>query len=112
MANRTPNTPGVSETELRAMKVDELRDAARDEGVRGAADMRKEELVRAVADARSNADADGSEAVHTGPGSSSSVKYSQVISSPDDEPEREGRSLVTTDHDVIRQWAEARKGTP
>ena len=40
------------------------------------------------------------------------VKYSQHIESPDDEPEREGRSLVTRNHDVIRQWAEARKAVP
>jgi len=26
MSNETPNTPGLSETELRGMKVDELRD--------------------------------------------------------------------------------------
>jgi hypothetical protein len=41
-----------------------------------------------------------------------STKYSQVISSSDDEPEREGRSLVTTDHDVIKQWAGERGAEP
>ncbi|MEV4479689.1 hypothetical protein [Micromonospora coxensis] len=50
--------------------------------------------------------------VRTGPHTSSSVRYSQEITSTDDEPERPGRSLVTTDHDVIRQWAEARGGVP
>lgn len=34
------------------------------------------------------------------------------LTSPEDKPEREGRSLVTTNHDVIRQWAEARNGSP
>jgi hypothetical protein len=29
--NQTPNTPGVSETRLREMKVDELRQEAKDE---------------------------------------------------------------------------------
>jgi len=41
-----------------------------------------------------------------------SVKYSQEIESPDEHEEREGRSLVTRNHDVIRQWAEARGATP
>lgn len=50
--------------------------------------------------------------IRTGKGSSDSLKYSQEITSPDEEPEREGRSLVTTNHDVIRQWAEERDGVP
>jgi hypothetical protein len=50
--------------------------------------------------------------IRTGEGTSKSVKYSQEITSPEDEPEREGRSLITTDHDVIRQWAEARDAVP
>ncbi|WP_022882885.1 hypothetical protein [Gryllotalpicola ginsengisoli] len=50
--------------------------------------------------------------INTGPESSDSLKYSQEIGSPDDKPERDGRSLVTTNHDVIRQWAEARGATP
>jgi hypothetical protein len=44
--------------------------------------------------------------------SSKSVKYSQEISSPKDEPERAGRSLVTRSHDVIREWAEHRGAKP
>jgi hypothetical protein len=43
---------------------------------------------------------------------SKSLKYSQRINSPDDRPERPGRSLVTTNHDVIRRWAEARNARP
>jgi hypothetical protein len=50
--------------------------------------------------------------VRTGPGTSKSLKYSQEITSTDDDPERPGRSLVTTDHDVIRQWAEQRDAVP
>ncbi len=50
--------------------------------------------------------------VRTGPESSKSLKYSQEVTSTDDEPEREGRSLVTTHHEVIRQWAEEREGVP
>ncbi|RZU72887.1 hypothetical protein EV384_1276 [Micromonospora kangleipakensis] len=50
--------------------------------------------------------------VRTGQHTSKSIRYSQEITSVDDEPERPGRSLVTTDHEVIRRWAEARKGVP
>jgi hypothetical protein len=114
--NQTPNTPNVSETELREMKVDELRDAARDEGVEGSSDMRKEELVHAVAEARSDdaevgAGPDGGR-LRTGSQTSKSLKYSQEVTSPDDDPERPGRSLATTNHQVIKEWAEARDGTP
>jgi hypothetical protein len=130
--NQTPNTPDVSETELRGMKVDELRQEAREEHISGASGMRKEELVKEVAQARQegaeggqNGDA-GSEAkdsedlgagpdggkIRYGDDSSKSLKYSQEITSTEEEPEREGRSLATTHHEVIRQWAEERGGVP
>ncbi|HKS01631.1 MAG TPA: hypothetical protein VJS86_08125, partial [Arthrobacter sp.] len=54
---------------------------------------------------------DGGKIRH-GDASSSSLKYSQEVTSTEDEPEREGRSLATTHHEVIRQWAEERGGTP
>lgn len=38
--------------------------------------------------------------------------YSQHIDSVDDEPERPGRSLRTENHDVIKEWAEARDARP
>ena len=50
--------------------------------------------------------------VRTGEGTSSSVNYAQEIKSTDQEPERPGRSLVTTNHDVIREWAEERGAQP
>lgn len=50
--------------------------------------------------------------LRTGPESSKSLAYSQEVTSPDEDPERAGRSLVTTSHEVIRQWAEARGGQP
>ena len=43
---------------------------------------------------------------------SRSLKYAQPISSPEQRPERPGRSLVTTSHEVIRRWAQARKAKP
>jgi len=126
--NQTPDTPNVSETELREMKVDELRQEARDENISGSSGMRKEDLVKEVANARSqradksdggaNSDPDdlgaGPEGgkIRHGDASSSSLKYSQEVTSTEDEPEREGRSLATTHHEVIRQWAEERGGVP
>jgi hypothetical protein len=128
--NQTPNTPDVSETELRGKKVDELRQEAKEAGVGGASGMKKDELVDAVAQARqSEADSGGSGSgsdsaegdlgagpdgghLRTGPQTSRSLKYSQEVTSPDDEPEREGRSLATTHHEVIKLWAEERKATP
>jgi hypothetical protein len=125
--NQTPNTPDVSETDLRAKKVGELRDEAKDAGVRGASGMRKEELVHAVAEAESASGSSSSSSgeddgdlgagpdgghVRTGSETSKSIKYSQEITSPDEDPERQGRSLVTTHHEVIREWAEARDGRP
>jgi hypothetical protein len=133
--NQTAGTPDLSETELREMKIDELRERARAEGVSGASSLRKEDLVKAVSrahregyagseddasqpgagesDAGGPGDAgpDGGH-MRRGPESSKSLKYSQEITSPDEEPERAGRSLVTTSHEVIRQWAEARDGRP
>lgn len=50
--------------------------------------------------------------IRRGPDSSKSLDYSQEVTSTDDEPEREGRSLATTHHEVIREWAEARNGVP
>jgi Rho termination factor, N-terminal domain len=128
--NETPDTPDLSETELRGMKVDELRAQAKQEGLSGVSSMRKDELVDAISEAHrtdQNGD-DGAQRpgeageagdagpdqghVRTGDETSKSLKYSQEITSPDDEPERSGRSLVTTSHEVIRQWAEQRDGRP
>ncbi|WP_055477716.1 hypothetical protein [Sphaerimonospora mesophila] len=39
-------------------------------------------------------------------------KYEQEISSVDEHEERPGRSLITTDHEVIKRWAEERGGRP
>jgi Rho termination factor, N-terminal domain len=115
MADQTPETPEPNETELRGMKVPELRAEAKREGVGGTSSMRKEELIEAISEAdRGGGSGDGGTGggARTGSETSKSVKYSQEISSPEDEPERAGRSLVTTSHDVIRQWAEERDGVP
>ena len=127
--NQTPNTPDVNESELRDMKVDELREQAKDAGVSGTSNMKKDDLVDALASGAGGDGRDGGNAasgsedgdlgagpddgrVRQGPEASRSLEYSQEVTSPDDEPEREGRSLATTHHEVIRQWAEERNGRP
>src|SRR4051794_30498452 len=126
--NQTPGTPDVSESELRELTVDELRQRAKDAGVESTSTLRKEELVQAISRAHRSGggqgDAGGGGAgepgdagpdggrLRTGEETSSSVRYSQEITSPDDEPEREGRSLATTSHEVIREWAQARDAVP
>jgi Rho termination factor, N-terminal domain len=119
--NQTPNTPDVSETKLREQTVDDLREAAREAGVSGVSDMRKDELVEAVAQAQQDSAQAASDDVGAGPDegrlrtgsqTSDSLKYSQEVTSPDEDAERPGRSLATTHHEVIKQWAEERGGTP
>lgn len=55
---------------------------------------------------------DQSGGIRTGDQTSDSLKYSQEVTSPDEHEERKGRSLATTNHDVIKQWAEARDAVP
>ncbi len=94
------------------MHVDELREQAKSLGLPGIWDMTKTELVETL-----RGRAGGSEGRSTGtPSGSRPVegdhKYEQQVSSPDEHEERPGRSLVTTDHEVIRRWAEARGAKP
>ncbi|MET7804158.1 SAP domain-containing protein [Micromonospora chersina] len=114
--NQTPNTPDVNESEIARLKVDELRSRLRARGVAGTADMQKADLVKSLVksltDDSGASSSSGGGGVRRGPQNSKSIKYAQEVTSVDDEPERPGRSLVTTDHEVIRRWAEARKGVP
>jgi Rho termination factor, N-terminal domain len=131
MSNETPNTPGLSETELRDRKVDELREKAKDAGISGTSSMKKEQLVDAMStaaregrlDAGSGGQGGGGAGepgdrgpddghLRTGDQTSRSLQYSQEVTSLDDDPERAGRSLATTSHEVIRRWAEDRGGVP
>jgi hypothetical protein len=101
------------------MTVAELRHKASELGVSGAHGMHKDELVQAVAQAmgkrgapRPRREDDTGGGIRGGKESSKSLKYAQEVTSTDDEPERAGRSLATTSHDVIREWAEERDATP
>jgi hypothetical protein len=133
MSNETPNTPELSETELREMKVDELRNRAKQEGVGSTWSMKKDELVEAVSEAhRGEGEGESGSGSGSGEGAaglpgdrgpddgklrtggetSTSLKYSQEVTSLDDDPERAGRSLATSSHEVIRAWAEERNAVP
>jgi hypothetical protein len=108
--------------------VDELRERLKERGVSGTSSLRKDELVKRLVKSlrgdgeggttstaskppsKKRQDSDGG--VRKGSGSSKSLKYAQEISSTSEVPDRPGRSLVTTDHDVIQQWAEARNAVP
>ncbi|SCL63555.1 hypothetical protein GA0070606_3815 [Micromonospora citrea] len=214
--NQTPNTPGISESEISRMKVDEIRGQLRRRGVSGISALRKPELVKTLArtlraerpsggaarrstgpagratgakasagraaatkkaatgraagkaapsrakaankaapakkaparkaaakaapakkaaaarkaapaarkttatkttaSARTGSAGGGtatrSTPVRTGRSASRSVRSSQPITSVADRPERPGRSLVTTNHEVIRRWARERGAKP
>jgi Rho termination factor, N-terminal domain len=121
--NDTAKKPAASESDLSHLKVDELRQLARENEVTGTSGLRKDDLVKAVAKALKKREkaASGRNAasakkatggVRRGGNSSRSLQYSQEITSTGERPERPGRSLVTTDHDVIRQWAEQRGAVP
>ncbi|SBT48328.1 hypothetical protein [Micromonospora auratinigra] len=87
---------------------------------RAAAPARKATTARKAAPARRAASsraaprgtAATSTPVRTGRSSSRSVSSSQQITSLADRPERPGRSLVTSNHEVIRRWARARGAKP
>jgi len=101
--NETPNTPDVSETELRDLKVDELRERAREAGVGGTSGMRKDDLVNAIVEAvrggdgGANARSDGGAGepgdagpdggrLRRGEETSKSLKYSQESPRPTTTP--------------------------
>ena len=44
--------------------------------------------------------------------SRSKLNYSKWIESPEEHEDRNGQSLATRNHDVIRQWAETRRAAP
>jgi hypothetical protein len=47
-----------------------------------------------------------------GAAASRSMEYARVINSPDEIPAEPGQTLVTTSHEVIQRWAEARDARP
>ncbi|MDI5942440.1 MULTISPECIES: hypothetical protein [unclassified Micromonospora] len=76
------------------------------------ASARRAASARKAAPARAGQGAAQRSAIRTGRSSSRSARSSQPITSLQDRPERPGRSLVTTNHDVIRRWARERNARP
>jgi len=72
-------------------------------------DAKEETMAESNDESRNGSEQGG---VRHGPEESKSVKYSQEITSTEEDPEREGRSLVTTNHEVIKRWADARGARP
>jgi hypothetical protein len=46
--------------------------------------------------------------VRVGAATSRSLKYARVVNTPDEIPAEPGQTLVTTSHEVIQRWAQAR----
>lgn len=57
-------------------------------------------------------EAEKREGIWIGPQTSDTVRRAKVINSPDEHEDYEGQTLVTTNHEVIRRWAEERGGVP
>jgi hypothetical protein len=135
--NRPSSSDRITESDIGQLKVDEIRGQLRKRGISGTSALRKPALVQTLvktlrAEKRSGggtarkstgparkstapakkASAAGGGGVSRGRASSKSLKYSQQISSPDERPERLGRSLVTRSRDVIQAWARARDAKP
>ncbi|MFF3851882.1 hypothetical protein [Micromonospora sp. NPDC002575] len=77
-----------------------------------AASARRAAPARKAAPARAGQGGAQRSAIRTGRSSSRSARSSQPITSLQDRPERPGRSLVTTNHEVIQRWARERNARP
>lgn len=105
----------ASVAQYEGMTVDQLRREARRHGVSGTSRMRKHELLEVL---RSS---EGDETGRSGARDDRSDDRSdggrggargREIRSRDEHESRPGETLWTTDHDVIRAWAEARGAKP
>ncbi len=116
-----------TDEQLREKTVDELRKLAKEREIPRTSGMKKDELVAALsgtgrveggsggggqAKRSGGRKGGGEEQAKAKGGESKSLKYSQRVDSVDEHEERPGRSLYTQDHDVIKQWAEARDAVP
>ena len=91
------------------MSVDDLRQEAKKAGFSRVWEMRKPELIDALARASGRAGAHET----SGPDlRSRSLEHAKEINSPDEHQDRPGQTLVTRNHEVIRRWAGQREAIP
>jgi hypothetical protein len=110
--NDTPNTPDVDESKIARMKASELRTRLARRGVKGTADMKKPELIDRVIKAELKSAKGGKTAGRSAKsGRKSATSRNDTPDTPEVSEGRIGR-LVTTDHEVIRRWAKARRAVP
>jgi hypothetical protein len=116
---RKRGVPGISrqrkdelvKTLAKALRAEQRKKAAA--GRTTASSARNSSVKKeTTAPARRSSSSKQGSAARQGSRSARSLKYAQRISSPDERPTRPGRSLVTTNHEVIRRWAEARNAKP
>jgi hypothetical protein len=88
------------------MKVDELRREARQRGVSGTSKMRKSELLEVLG----SGDDGGGDGGRDDAGNGGA--RGRELTSTAERESHPGKTLVTTNHDVIRAWAEARGARP
>jgi hypothetical protein len=110
--NDTPNTPDVDESKIARMKASELRTRLARRGVKGTADMKKPELIDRFIKAELKSAKGGKTAGRSAKsGRKSATSRNDTPDTPEVSEGRIGR-LVTTDHEVIRRWAKARRAVP
>ncbi|MEU8264140.1 hypothetical protein AB0C02_26385 [Micromonospora sp. NPDC048999] len=81
--NQTPGTPGVSESEISRMKVDDLRSQLRRRGVTGISTLRKPELVKTLARTlRAESRGGGAARKATGPAGRAATKKAAAKKAP------------------------------
>ncbi|WP_433689360.1 hypothetical protein ACQP0I_28770 [Micromonospora carbonacea] len=106
---RTTGRARATATPTRAAKAASASASARRTA---SASARRTAPARKAAPARAGQGTARRSPIRTGRSSSRSARSSQPITSLQDRPERPGRSLVTTNHDVIRRWARERNARP
>jgi hypothetical protein len=110
--NDTPNTPDVDKSKIARMKASELRTRLARRGVKGTADMKMPELIDRVIKAELKSAKGGKTAGRSAKsGRKSATSRNDTPDTPEVSEGRIGR-LVTTDHEVIRRWAKARRAVP
>lgn len=130
--SRSGSRSKVADSDISRLTVNDIREELRKRGIPGIWALRKPELVKRLTNAmrsesrrggaRKTAPAKSRPAGKTAPkreggartGGSGprTLRYAQEMTSPADRPERPGRSLITTHHEVIRRWARERGARP